>query len=166
MLTNSRSSFLLAGSPMALSPGDILGPYEIVSANGVNEDERQLTWFDRSGKALGTVGPSGQIQWATISPDGNTVAFDRRDPQTNLSDVWLHDLTRGTDSRFTFTSPSPSSLLTGVGWPIGLMKPNRTRFTFSRFPSLAGSGRYRQMAERIRTGAGTAVSFSFSEPGR
>jgi Tol biopolymer transport system component len=71
---------------------------------GANGAALQLTWFDRSGRALGTVGPPGSLLWGTISPDGNTVAFDRQDPQTNLSDVWLHDLTRGTDSRFTFNS--------------------------------------------------------------
>jgi Tol biopolymer transport system component/predicted Ser/Thr protein kinase len=64
----------------------------------------QLTWFDRSGKATGTVGIPGLIQWASISPDGKTVAADRIDSQTQFFDLWLHDLTRGTASRFTFSS--------------------------------------------------------------
>ncbi len=63
-----------------------------------------LTWFDRSGKVLGTVGTPGDLLWPAISPDGNTVVVDRRDPQTGYFDLWLHDLARGTASRLTFNS--------------------------------------------------------------
>jgi dipeptidyl aminopeptidase/acylaminoacyl peptidase len=62
----------------------------------------QITWFDRSGRPSGTVGPPGIIEWASLSPDGATVATDRTDPQSGLFDLWLHDLARGTASRFTF----------------------------------------------------------------
>lgn len=67
----------------------------------------EVTWFDRSGKASGILGPPGEKEWAKISPDGSTVAMDRRDPQTGIFDIWLHNLTRGTDSRLTF-GPSDS----------------------------------------------------------
>jgi len=60
----------------------------------------QLTWFDRSGKVTGTLGAPGVMTWAAISPDGNTVAADRMD--RGIYDIWLHDLGRGTASRFTF----------------------------------------------------------------
>ena len=57
----------------------------------------QLTWFDRSGKMAGTVvGTAGGLRWPAISPDGNTVAVDRLDPQTGFYRLWLHDLARGT----------------------------------------------------------------------
>jgi eukaryotic-like serine/threonine-protein kinase len=61
----------------------------------------QLIWFDRSGTPVGTLGPPGQILEPAISPDGGTVAFDRRDLDTGNFDIWLHDLARGTESRFT-----------------------------------------------------------------
>jgi Tol biopolymer transport system component/predicted Ser/Thr protein kinase len=61
----------------------------------------QITWFDRSGKQVGTVGTPSQILWATLSPDGSTVAADLQD-STGGRDIWLHDLARGTESRFTF----------------------------------------------------------------
>jgi Tol biopolymer transport system component/predicted Ser/Thr protein kinase len=61
----------------------------------------QLTWFDRTGKPDGTVGTPGPIDWASISPDGSTVAADRMDA-SGARDIWLHDLKRGTASRFTF----------------------------------------------------------------
>jgi Tol biopolymer transport system component len=60
----------------------------------------RLTWFDRSGKVSGTLGAPNVVSWGAISPDGNTVAVDRRD--RGLPDIWLHDLARGTASRFTF----------------------------------------------------------------
>ena len=72
--------------------------------SGALSQNVQLTWFDRSGKSMGTVGAPGDMQWPAISPDGKTVAFDRKDGQTGFYDIWLHDLARGTDSRFTFNS--------------------------------------------------------------
>jgi Tol biopolymer transport system component len=63
----------------------------------------QLTWLDRSGKVLGTVGqPSAFVRTAAISPDGSTVATES--VQSGNRDIWLHDLARGTSSRFTFNS--------------------------------------------------------------
>jgi Tol biopolymer transport system component/predicted Ser/Thr protein kinase len=64
----------------------------------------QLTWIDRSGKLLGTVGLPASFGRPAISPDGNSVATDVRDPQTGLSDIWMYDLARETASRFTFNS--------------------------------------------------------------
>ena len=64
----------------------------------------QLTWIDRSGKLLGTVGLPASFGRPAISPDGNSIATDVRDPQTGLSDIWMYDLYRGTASRFTFNS--------------------------------------------------------------
>ena len=59
-----------------------------------------LTWFDRSGKVTGTLGAPNALSWGAISPDGNTVAVQRLDQ--GLRDIWLHDLARGTASRFTY----------------------------------------------------------------
>jgi eukaryotic-like serine/threonine-protein kinase len=69
--------------------------------SGVSTATYQLTWMDRSGKALGTLGAPGGLSRPAISPDGNTVAVDRRDPGSGLTDVWLYDLMHGTNSRFT-----------------------------------------------------------------
>jgi Tol biopolymer transport system component len=71
----------------------------IYASGGLNA---QITWFDRAGRPLGTVGPPGQVAWAAISPDGSKVAYDRRDGQTGYTDIWLHDLIADNDSRFTF----------------------------------------------------------------
>ena len=62
--------------------------------------EAQLTWFDRTGKELGKVGPQSEQQGVVLSPDGNTVATRRRDEGGSMA-VWLHDLVRESESRLT-----------------------------------------------------------------
>jgi Tol biopolymer transport system component len=69
----------------------------------------QLTWFDRAGRPLGTLGPPGEVAWTAISPDGGKVAYDRRDAQTGYADIWLYDLVANTDARFTFGPISNSN---------------------------------------------------------
>ncbi len=69
----------------------------------------QLTWFDRSGKVTGTIGAPGGVVGAALSANGNSVATTRLDPQTGVLDIWLHDLARGTNSRFTSGSPYNAS---------------------------------------------------------
>jgi serine/threonine protein kinase/Tol biopolymer transport system component len=68
---------------------------------GASTGNMQLTWLDRDGKELGTVGPPGQMQSAGLSPDGKFVVTDRASTDGN-ADLWMYDLNRGTESRFTF----------------------------------------------------------------
>ena len=63
---------------------------------------RQLVWFDRSGKRLDKVGTPGILFDFSLSPDEKRVAFRRIDRQTRNEDLWMLDLARGTESRFTF----------------------------------------------------------------
>jgi Tol biopolymer transport system component len=62
--------------------------------------QRQLVWFDRSGKTLGTMGAPDvdSLSGPRLSPDGRRVATWRT-VQSN-TDVWIVDATRTT--RFTF----------------------------------------------------------------
>jgi len=62
----------------------------------------QLTWFDREGKILGTVGePTGTLYSVRVSPDGTHAAVSRTGVQ-GIRVVWLLDFARGTSTRFTF----------------------------------------------------------------
>ena len=65
-------------------------------------DNQQLTWVDRAGKPLGTVGPPGEYEAPRLAPDGKRVAVGRRDPQTRTWDIYVTDLARGASSRLTF----------------------------------------------------------------
>ena len=63
---------------------------------------RQLVWFDRGGKRLEKVGTPGFLFDFSLSPDEKRVAFRRVDRQASNEDLWILDLLRGTESRFTF----------------------------------------------------------------
>ncbi len=67
-------------------------------------DSQQLTWLDRAGKPLGTVGPPGEYEYPRLAPDGKRVAVARRDPQSRTWDIYVTDLARGAGSRLTFDS--------------------------------------------------------------
>ena len=62
---------------------------------------RVLAWFDRDGKPLGAVSPEGEYVQLKLSPDGTRVVY--RDRVLNSEgDLWLLDLAKGTNTRFTF----------------------------------------------------------------
>ena len=61
----------------------------------------QLTWVDRQGKTVGTVGPPGTDGRVVLSPDGaRAVAKDA--PYGVPGDLWMLDLASGGRTRFTF----------------------------------------------------------------
>jgi Tol biopolymer transport system component len=106
------------GDPVPLAEGlplDVFGntPFS-VSDSGVllfqrgRSGERELAWFDRTGRRIRTDGPPGDIQNPALSPDGKRIAMRRRDPQSGDLDVWILAIDRGTVSRFTF-DPQPDS---------------------------------------------------------
>jgi len=63
-----------------------------------------LNWYDRAGKELGRAGDVGVLSNPTLSPDDSQVAVDIADAKVNNVNIWLSDLKRGTNSRFTFDS--------------------------------------------------------------
>jgi eukaryotic-like serine/threonine-protein kinase len=71
-------------------------------SHGSPEDD-QLTWSDREGKVLGTIGESGEYEDPALSPDGSGLAVTKPTSET-VSNIWLLDLSRGTNTRFTFGS--------------------------------------------------------------
>jgi Tol biopolymer transport system component/tRNA A-37 threonylcarbamoyl transferase component Bud32 len=61
----------------------------------------RLTWYGRTGQRLGTVGDPDVYYDPTLSPDGQSLAVEKRDPDRQATDLWTVDLTRGTFSRLT-----------------------------------------------------------------
>ncbi len=77
-----------------------------VSENGVlvystGNSATQLTWFDRSGTQLGTVGLQADYLSLRLSPDEKRVAVARTDPPAVAADLWLIELARGVASKLT-----------------------------------------------------------------
>ncbi len=78
------------------------GALVYLSGSGSNV---QLTWFDRQGKTLGTVGRVGRtLGNMRISPDGTRLAANRSEPGAR-DDIWVVDLAQGSEMRLT-TDPT------------------------------------------------------------
>jgi Tol biopolymer transport system component len=92
------SVYLLAalGTLLAQQPA---APPERAAPRGAIDG--RLTWFDRKGNKLGTIGEPGLYRTLTISPDGKHVAVERTDPQTQNKDIWVLDVASGAATRFT-----------------------------------------------------------------
>lgn len=63
---------------------------------------RQFAWYDRTGKRLSTLGHAGFNFDFALSPDEKRLVFRRVDAETGNHDLWILDLIRQTESRFTF----------------------------------------------------------------
>ena len=83
-----------------------------VSTSGVlafqdgNDDDRQLTWFDRNGTELRVVGPRNHYSSIVLSPDQKRLAIHADDSATGRPGIWLLDLDRGSLMR---ASPQDAS---------------------------------------------------------
>jgi Tol biopolymer transport system component len=60
----------------------------------------RFTWFDRSGKQLGSVGPPGNYTNVSLSPDGKLIAASSLDGTTGFSSI-IFDPLRGTATPVT-----------------------------------------------------------------
>ena len=101
----------------------------------------EITWFDRQGDKLGTVGEAGHHLGVRLSPDGGRLAVNTADPQTGNYDIWVRDLRRDAVTRLTFHAAVDRSAV----W-----SPDGTRIAF--FSRRDGGGIY----ERSAGGAGQA----------
>jgi serine/threonine protein kinase len=95
------------GSIFAAVSASAAGP--IIYRAGLAGGQRQFVWFDRSGKALGTVGEPDNAAPAnpSISPDGRRVALFRT--VGGNVDIWTLDLMRGVLTRFTSNPANDAS---------------------------------------------------------
>jgi Tol biopolymer transport system component len=66
-----------------------------------NLDSR-LTWVDRTGATVGTIGETARFRDVALSRDGRTVLYEKLDEDGRVGAIWLGDLARGTSSRMTF----------------------------------------------------------------
>ena len=85
---------------MTGDPGASAGADVIVYTTGKYRLSR-LTWVDRTGRSLGTMGESGAHFDPRLSPDGTMVALERHDWTRGSGDVWTVDPARGAFSRLT-----------------------------------------------------------------
>ena len=71
---------------------------ELIYTGGANAAAQgQLTWFDRNGKVLGTIGDRGSNS-PRLSPDGRRLAIEFGDPSP---DIWIFDTVSGIRTRLS-----------------------------------------------------------------
>jgi Tol biopolymer transport system component len=103
----------MAGEPVSIA--DQVGTFrlsasitasanDILAYRGGNNALSKLTWFDRDGNVLSTVGEPGTYADVALSPDGKRVATTRTDAMGQ--NIWLLELARGAGERLTF-DPGP-----------------------------------------------------------
>jgi len=71
---------------------------------GAGANSTRLTWLDRSGRPLGTVGDPGFLGDPELSPDGRHALVSAVDAASRTVQIWLYDLGSGAGSRFTLGS--------------------------------------------------------------
>jgi dipeptidyl aminopeptidase/acylaminoacyl peptidase len=70
---------------------------------GATTGSLSLTWFDRDGKSLGSIGRPGTYTDVAISRSGNQVAAAFLDARSPAADIWLLDARRGVSAPLTST---------------------------------------------------------------
>ena len=95
MKTFSTSAIVIAAVVAAL----------LWAAPVVHGQNLQLTWVDRSGKAIDTVGPGGPYRGPDLSPDGKRFAIHRHEEEdasrNGGGDVWIFESGAGPGRRLT-----------------------------------------------------------------
>jgi hypothetical protein len=72
--------------------------------SGYPYSKSQLTWFDRTGRPIGSMGAPGYYGGFMPSPNGKFSALERVDFTAKTSDIWLLDMAGGSPSRLTFVN--------------------------------------------------------------
>ena len=80
----------------------VSGTEVLVTQTGKAGSNSQLTWFDRSGKPMGTVGTPGAYGNVRLSPDGRRIAVDQTNPDGRNVDLWILEPDRVAATRLTF----------------------------------------------------------------
>ena len=84
----------------------------LVYASGGSLNPPQLTWFDRAGKPLGTLGEGGVDVNLSLSPDERQVAVALRSGSPENLDIWTIDIARNLTANRVTTDAQPE------GWPV------------------------------------------------
>jgi Tol biopolymer transport system component/predicted Ser/Thr protein kinase len=95
----------------------------LVYAQGGYQERQQLTWFDRTGRALGTLGEAAPYVNLALSPEERRVAVALRTGNPENTDIWILDITRNIRSRLTIDLEVDESPV----W-----SPDGTRVAFGR----------------------------------
>ncbi|MDP9268632.1 MAG: protein kinase [Acidobacteriota bacterium] len=132
----------------------------LVFEPGTVTNEAQLIWYDRQGKQLGILGTPGRFIEVKIAPDENTVAIVEY--RQSAIDLWLYDVQRKLDTRFTTSSANRYPLWSPDGSSLAFSSNRQTpRLNLFRQPVGGGA------AEALYTSStGDVIPTDWSRDGR
>jgi hypothetical protein len=74
----------------------------LVTARGLTRPVTRLTWVDRAGRPLGTIGEPATYQSLALSSDERRVAVAFASGTPENLDIWILDVASGAPTRLTF----------------------------------------------------------------
>ena len=114
--------------------------------------EGRLTWFDRQGHKVGTIGEAGVYRTLSVSLDGKRVAAERTEPGTQNRDIWIFETAGGTGTRIT----------TDAAWDaFPILSPDGSRVVFT-----SNRGGTFDLYQKAVTGSGAEEVFYKSSEGK
>ncbi|HEY3205036.1 MAG TPA: protein kinase, partial [Thermoanaerobaculia bacterium] len=143
-VTEEVASSTGSGMPFG-SPGFSVSRNGVLVYKAADRSESRLSWFDRSGRRLGVLGPPGLYRNHRLSPDGTRIAATLLDPKRETSDIWILEVARDSSLRLTF-DPSDDSM------PVWSPDGSRIAFDSARKPAA--------IYQKLSSGAGSEVRLS------
>jgi len=125
--------------------------------------ERHLTWLDRRGNVVKTVGPPGVIMNVSLAPDDRTAAFTIRSVETGLQSVWTVDLDRNVATPFADLGWMPTFTPDGSGV---FYRYEGGNYAIRRKPIAGGRTADSPTEDAIVAAGGFPTPYSVSRDGR
>ena len=132
------------GAPHVAGGGTVAGVQAATRASSA------LTWVDRAGAALGTIGQPGPFRTMALSGDGDQLIVETAAPGLDLAQLLLQDVKTGT----------PRHIVTDLGAMLPVWHPGQERLAFRASRGPGGSGaiyEYELNGRAIRTLVETAT---------
>jgi Tol biopolymer transport system component len=138
----------------------------LIMETGKGGSESQLTWFDRTGKKMESVGGIGSFANPNLSPDGKRVAYDQASPGGREIGVWVHDLTTDAATRLTLSAALNQVAVWSPDGKKVVFTSNRTLFNRMFVKNADGSGPEEEIANPDQDKIRQVVAWDWSRDGK
>jgi serine/threonine protein kinase/Tol biopolymer transport system component len=126
----------------------------------------RLTWLDRTGKTLGTVGAAATYLAMALSPDEKRVAVALTSGTPDNRDIYILDATRGTSTRFTFDPGDDNAPVWSADSSHIAFQANRNGSATVRQKSVDGATNEEELLSSGAAVRGAATPTDWSPDGR